>query len=511
MSDNRLILVKCITLLYRESMLTEKESNSADLVRTVLEGIKLPELSLSMNSERECLMGLKDTALYMCSSVIATVYEKEDLLQRLKVNCANDEKLYDAFAQGIERDMDEPSLKRTVLSIRKYINDTFRENELINLISKANNTLKFQRESVKDIRQYVVDLSSSLEPYLLEANRKDPAVVGSVDIGDTTGLSNVFQDIQNADNATSILRCGFQGINKMLQGGFRRGECWVTPALQHNYKTGFSLTIFKQMAIYNVPKMDNPAKKPLMLRISFEDSLKDNIQFLYQNFWQNENNGEMPDLKNVKASDMAAYVKEKMGVKGYHVKFMRVNPSAWTYKDIQNTIIEFEAQGYELHVLMIDYLAMIPTTGCEQGTAGADMRDMWRRMRNFCSARNILMISPHQLSTEAKMLIREGRTDFVKAVANKGYYDGTKRLDQEVDGELTMHLERLGLEAYLTFQRGKHRLPTIIPEADKYLVLKFTEKGCILDDLDKVDTSRTKVGGGFKGTVDEFPSHEFIE
>jgi hypothetical protein len=132
--DSKLILVKAVTLLYRESLLVEKESNSSDLVRTILEGIKLPELSLSINSERECLMGLKETALYMCSSPLTTVYDKEDLLQRLKVNCSNDDKLYDAFAQGIERDMDEPSIKRTILSIRKFINDSFRENEIINLI-----------------------------------------------------------------------------------------------------------------------------------------------------------------------------------------------------------------------------------------------------------------------------------------------------------------------------------------------------------------------------------------
>jgi hypothetical protein len=344
----------------------------------------------------------------------------------------------------------------------------------------------------------------------MSVNQKDPAIIASVDIGDEAGMSEVCNQIQEADNQTSILKTGYQGLNRMWQGGLRRGTATILGALQHNYKTGFSLTIFKQVAIYNDPVMDNPTKKPLLLRISFEDSLTDNIQFLYQNFYQNEH-GTLPNIKGVKPKDMAAYVKEKMGVTGYQVKFLRVNPSDWTYKDIQNKVIELEAEGYEIHLLMLDYLAMVPTTGCEQGTAGHDMRDMWRRMRNFCSARNIALFSPHQLSSDAKMLIREGRTDFVKAIANKGYYDGSKRLDQEVDLETYIGIERKDNKAYLTLQRGKHRTPTVIPESDKYFVLPFTEKGCILDDINGPDSTLKKVGGGGSGSSSDQPFYDFVE
>ena len=383
--DNKLLLVKCITLLYRESTLPEKESNSADLVRTVLEAIKLPEQALSMNNERDVLMSLKDTAIYMCGSAINTTYESEELLQRLKVNCGLEDAVYEAFTQGIEPEMTEATTKRNVLSIRKYINDSFRENELVELVSKAGNQLKFNRDKIPDVKEFVKNFMMTLEPYQMSVNQKDPAIVASVDIGDEAGMSEVCNQIQEADNQTSILKTGYQGLNRMWQGGLRRGTAVILGALQHNYKTGFSLTIFKQIAIYNDPVMDNPAKKPLLLRISFEDSLTDNIQFLYQNFYQNEH-GIMPNIKGVKPKDMAAYVKEKMSVTGYQVKFLRVNPSSWTYKDIQNKVLEYEAEGYEIHLLMLDYLAMIPTTGCEQGTMGHDMRDMWRRMRNFCSA-----------------------------------------------------------------------------------------------------------------------------
>lgn len=505
--DNRLLLVKAITLLYRESLLTNRDSNSADLIRTVLEKIKLPEIQLAIDHDKKILSSLKDTALYMCGNPPDTDYEAGELLQRLKVNCDYDERLYDSFVQGIDKEMNESSVKRTVLSIRKFIHDSFRENEIVNIVNTASHTLMFRRDSIKDIRDFVRELSASLEPYQIEANRKDPAVVARLDIGDTTSLNELFSKIQEGNDNTSILRTGWQGINRMLQGGFRRGETWTTAALQHNYKTGFTLSLFKQFAMYNRPIMTDPTKKPLLLRISTEDALSNNVETLYRNIYENEH-GRLPEGE-VDPKDVAEYVTGNLRKNGYQIKIERVDPSGWGYKDVQNRVLELEAEGYEIHVLMIDYLPMLQKTGLEQGPAGIEYRDLLRRMRNFCSARNILLITPWQLSTEAKMLIREGRTDFVKFIEGKGYYAGSKQIDQELDGELYLHIEKLGGRAWLTIQRGKHRLPAIIDDRDKYVVLPFTEKGCVLDDLGKEEITCRRVGGGPIGSPDEIPFFDF--
>lgn len=504
MSDNRLLLVKCITLLYRESMISGKTENSADLVRTVMESIKLPELSLSVNHEKEQLMALKATLLYMCNSPMETVYEKDELLQRLKVNCSSDDQLYQALARGIEVDLDEASVKRVVISIRKFISDSFKETELISIITKAANQLRFEREKIKDLKHYVQELAGKIEPYQIDSSKVDPAIVESVDVDNLDELSGVYDEIKNDEDRTGLLVTGWQGLNDALQGGFRRGEQWVIPALQHSYKTGFTLSLFKHFAVYNTPHMKDHTKKPLLLRISFEDNLLSNLRFLYENLYENEH-GTTPDISQLTSTEIAAYVKEKMQVNGYHVKFLRVNPSEWSLRDVQNTVLELEAAGYELHVCMLDYLPMLPTTGCEEGPAGHAMRDLYRRTRNFFSARKILLITPHQLSTEAKMLIRDGHTEFVKMVVGKGYYDGCKRVDQEVDGELYLHIEKVNGQAYLTVQRGKHRGVGIIPDLMKYFVLPFPEASSIRDDLGKKPIHTRKVGGGAIGSAEETP------
>jgi hypothetical protein len=99
----------------------------------------------------------------------------------------------------------------------------------------------------------------------------------------------------------------------MLNGGFRRGEFVCVPALQHKYKTGFSLSLFKQFAIYNKPHMLDSWQKPLILRISFEDDIELNIKFMYQSLMMEESYEKALDLK-VSTDVMSSYIKERLQV-----------------------------------------------------------------------------------------------------------------------------------------------------------------------------------------------------
>jgi len=193
---------------------------------------------------------------------------------------------------------------------------------------------------------------------------------------------------------------------------------------------------------------------------------------------------------------------------GYTIRMLRVNPTLWGYRDICNYILALEAEGYEVHLLMLDYLAMVPTVGCTEGPMGSDLRDMFRRMRNFCSPRKITLITPHQLSTEAKMLIREGRQNFVQELVGKGYYDKCRTIDNEVDIEIFIHIEKVNGKSYLTIQRGKHRLNGITPQEYLYFALEFMDTGSILDDVGKFDSTLKKPGAARKQGKEEMPFWE---
>lgn len=495
--NHKLLLVKSITLLYRENQIEENREKSSDLVRTIVSDIKVSEVNLGISQETDVLSNLKDTALRMCEDAIDTRYEQADILQQLKMDCQDDNLTYDALHDAIVAEMSDASLKRTCVNIRRQLHSHFKEEEAISIIKKAAQVLRFNRDKVKDFKAFLLEHIQTIEPFTMDATgSKDPAIVSDVDMADLSSVQNVFKEVKTMDDGTGIMKTGWQCINRMTRGGLRRGEEIAVGALQHNFKTGFSLSLFTHIALFNEPYMVDPKKKPLLLRISFEDDITLNMQFIYTYLKETETGIKVENLEEISDSEMSEYVMARLTATGYHVKLMRVNPSLWTYSHICNKILELEAEGYEVHLLMLDYLYLIPTTGCTQGALGHDVRDMFRRMRNFCNPRKITFFTPHQLSPAAKQLVRDGADrDFVKETVNRGYWSGASQLDQEIDLEIHIHIVKFNGFSWLTVQRGKHRIPGVTNTQDLFCVMRFQEIGTIPMDINGPDMSTTKVGG----------------
>ena len=520
--DSKLLLIKAATVLYRESLIPDKTENSADLVRTVLESVKVPEVIVGLNVDREVISGLKKTVLEMCESPLDQDYIKEDLLQTIKANCKTDDSLYEQFAQSVNTEMSDGSLKRSIINLRKTLHNHFREQELEKILNKAAWEFRHDRDKIKSVTTWVSELGMKLEPFEVSGNKKDPAIINSVSIADAEAVKNVFNSINERQKGTQVLKTGWQAVNEMLQGGFLPGEEWVIGALEHNWKTGFSLSLFKHFALYNEPWTTKPNKKPMLLRISFEDDINKNFQFLYKSLKENETGTvykdeftEGPDgeqIPVISPEEKTTYVQKALSVNGWHVQILEVNPSLWTYKDICNKVIEYEAEGFEVICCVVDYLVKIPTTGCDQGPAGVDIRNLYERMRNFFASRGTIFITPHQFSTEAKMLQREGTQDFVKRMVGGAYYAGSKQIVQVIDGELFIHIEKFNKESYLTVQLGKLRRIEQTADEHKYCALKFLKKGVILDDLGKANSAYRKLGGDPIGSGgEEIPYWDFNE
>jgi hypothetical protein len=492
--DNKTILLKCLTLLFRESEMSNHEDNSVDLVREVLEDVKINELNLGGQSDKNMLLGIKELVLELLEHP-NDLYDKTLLIQRLQLLTLEDERFFDVIKSGLEADLEPDKLKKTILTIRRVLNNHLREKRISDYLNNSSYKLKFKRDEIKDMNEFILNLTKELDTLQTGNDGTDTSIIGETSLSDPSSITKVLKEIKESNNGEGILKTGWQALNRMLQGGFRRGEFTMISALQHKYKSGFTLSLLCQLAMYNTPYMLDKSKKPALLRISFEDDLTGNYEFIYKYLKYNEN-GVLPDVKNDSPEYMQQYIYSKLSVNGYEVFMMRVNPVNWTYKHIINKILELESQGYEIHMAMVDYLSMVPTVGCNtNGPMGTDLRDMFRRIRNFCSAKKISFITPHQLSTEAKELVRNGNNSFVKFIAEKGYYSGSKQLDQEVDLELYIHIEKQDGDSFLTVQRGKHRDTGIISDDMKYFVLKFPKRSPIPDDLLKQDSSLRRVGG----------------
>lgn len=500
--DTRTILAKIITLIYKTRLINNLEND--DLIRTVLGTIKTdsPEFNFLGNNS---LKNFKE----MCLSQLDEKEHipKELIVQQASIILENDPKLIGVVKESIMPEHDDASNKRIVSSLIKTLNNYYKERLAIDILSKVTYDLKFNRNKIPNFSDYLKNTLTELEPLAnMVSSMKDPAIVNEVDFENTESVELVFEEVRNINNNTGVYQFGWQGLNIMTQGGVRRGEAVGWEALQHKYKTGSTLTAFMQIALHNKPivtKAEAEAnKKPLLLRVSFEDSLTNNLQFMYQ--YLKEIQGfhiTKTDFEQLSAQEMSAFVMKQLTATGFQIKMLRVDPSQWTYSSLMNKVIELEAQGYAVHVLMTDYLLMMPTTGCTQGALGADKRDMVRRVRNFCAARDIAFMTPFQLSTEANQLLRNGVPEhqFVNEIAEKNYTDGCKTIGQELDLEIYVHTFMHKRKKYLAFRRGKHRGRPDIPVEDKFCMYRFpTLTTPVLEDINGENASFAKLPKDFE-------------
>lgn len=496
--DPKLLLVKVITLLYRESQLENNNASSKDLARQVISAIRMPESTLDTDNNREALIGLRTTALWMSDNPATETYERSVLLQRIRVNVGQEDGLYAAFEAGMDELPSQDFVKKHILEHRVALTSFLRRGRAQEILKTAYTQSAFNAETV-DWNNFVKDVMQELEPLAQSADTKqDPSVLKSVDFDDEEAVSKLLESSQEELSPAGALRTGWQMFNRMLgsAGGFRRGESVVVGALQHNFKTGWTLSNFRHAAIYNKPFMKDETKIPLIIHISAENELNSNIMQLYVQLKENEDRSAPVDVQSVDIAAASLYVRERMQAMGYKIKMYRVDPSEFGYRQLFDLLLKLEAEGYEVHMLVLDYLNMLTKKGCQSGPAGFETRDLFRRTRNFTAPRGITFITPAQLSTEAKGMTRGGIEDFVKEIANKGYYDSCRTIDQEVDLEIYIHIEKVNGVSYLTVQRGKHRKVEITKNDYLYGVLEFAPVGGLLDDVDGADLSCKKPGGG---------------
>lgn len=493
--DSKLLLIKVITLLFLESVSNKKNNTSSrGIAKDALTYIKKPDAAVLTDFSRDSLGHLLEIVRWMIDTPANEVFDKNDILQRVRMATETEDYIYDALATNIQMDQTDEEAQGGIRAAREYINTFINRATIRSIVKDGYYEIEFRPENV-DWNHYVKDLIGKLEPFKNVTTTAAKNLVESVDISNVESLQTAFKTAVESISPEGIIKFGWQGFNRMFgeYGGARRGEMIVIGALQHSFKSGTSLEMLKTAALYNRPYMLDPSKKPLLLRLSFENSAMNDIIHLYRSLIEPEI-GMKIDQSSINPIEAAVYVNEKLSVNGYTVKIDHYDPSEFTIFDLIDVIEKYENEGYEIHMLNIDYLAMMSTKGCKQGATGQDIRDLFRRTRNVIEAKKILCITPHQLSTDAKKLTRQGVEDFVKEIANKGYWDSCTTIDHEVDMEIYQHKVEVNGVAYLTFQRGKHRKPGVTPYQDLYVVYQFNaERGFIDDDVLGPDMSRKRV------------------
>lgn len=488
------LLIKIISLLLIEEK-SSVDTDSSALIDEVLDTIPRADSSLDEDWGK---VVHNDLLLYAHTLVDAkkkgTFPDTTELLQQVRISCREETFLYDALKDGVEHltsGSSDDVIVDYIRSARHALEGHLNDEKIRSLVSEYGRAIAFGGDK-RPLREVAQEMGERLMPLVETSNTySDPAEMGSIDFNNRDSLQKAFEQAKVEFSDEGKFITGWKLLNKMLgsAGGIRRGQMVLISALAHNFKSGFMMCLFIQLIRFNKPYLRDPSKKPTFVFLSLENELAPNLVNMYAYLKENET-GEKVDEVNFDVAEATEYLANFFNETGYEVVMRRIDPSEWSYRRFIMFLEGLIADGHEIVALFVDYLNMVPKTGIPSGIAGNDIKLLFRYVRNFCSSRGISCFTPHQISSDAKTLLRQGTApeEFVKEVAGKGYYEHCRTLDTEPDLEIYLHLVKRFNKTYLTVARGKHRDVKGTPLEDCYFIMPF-EPICQLPlDYNKPDS-----------------------
>lgn len=488
------LLAKCVSLLYRESQL-EEESDSSKLVNDIISSLKINNRDISGTDST--LNDLKDLVMDMVSRENPIPYN--DLIQHLKIICGQDTTLFESIQDNIAFELTPQEVQRSVLSYRFELSKYLKNKKAQDILEKLTYDLKFNRDKVEDLDGYMSTKLTDAIDLVNYAGEEIPGVVVELDLNNIEEVAEQYELIKKESDGSRTIRMPWQAMNRMTRGGLRLGQLTIVGGLAHNNKTGVCLSMFISACMFNNPKdlLTNPKKKPMNVLISFEDDMQIVLSNIYTLLKGNFDNVVVTDddKKNLDKNEAAIYVRDKLQSTGYNVKLIRINPSEWSYIEIQNKILELESKGYEIHMCLIDYLNLANKNGLPNIRGDSDVQELFRRTKNFmCAGHNIALLTPHQLSGDALDLKRQGNKMLAQQVSDGSYYADCRGLYREPELEIAVDIVKDNGTKYQVFARGKHRGQNDTPEEHKVFILPFAPVGGLRYDINGSDTSLSRFG-----------------
>lgn len=501
--NSKLLLVKAITLLCLESQVPVlAQDPSYDLCEQITDKTKKREGSVSDFGE-DTVESLRSTLYW----VIKTGNHDNDLLmQRIKLTLANDISTYESIERGLVVKGEGAVLLDNIHEKAQKLKTTLRKDlahlNLIELMENATFKLRLGPEQVRDYDQILPMVQEKIE-----ANKScgEDSIEGHVvgyDLSKPEQVAKALKATKRALSLDGIIKFSLQGFNNLFgdHQGLRRGEFCLISALQHKWKSGILRRMFIDACMYNSPFLIDKLKKPAAVFISLENDAELDVLQIYKEIEENKEDGKIIDITSLSDSeiDEASYkVVEELCKNGVTPIIERFNPSYFTFDALKSFVEKIERSGYEVIFMSIDYLNKMSKRGCAQGgVSGDDIKDLFTKTFNYVAAKKIAFATAHQMSTEAKQMERNGVDMLVKEVKELGYYENCRSLDQIVDIEIYQHKIFHNGKYYITWQRGKHRKPTITPDEMMFCIYEFEKIGTFKPDIFGEAKFSRRLGGG---------------
>lgn len=174
--DNKLALTTAVTLVYRESMTGEDGGVSVELVRSLLDLVKVSDANIGTDPESNSVKNLKVTLSDMLNQSDISVYEASDLLTRIRINLKDDDKWYSAIEKSINAKLDEMAIHKSINVLRGKIKAMINREKVSKILREKAAQWSFKYTEIENPDKFIQELCSDLESTVSMAGNKDTAI-----------------------------------------------------------------------------------------------------------------------------------------------------------------------------------------------------------------------------------------------------------------------------------------------------------------------------------------------
>jgi len=469
------LLLVSIKLLYIEKRISDtsdKDIDSSNEVSLLLETMSRTDNGNGFMDPRsnDPLDDLIVLVSDMCNSKELGIKDKKEIKQILLITLG-DAAIADKLIDDLDFDEhDIESMVKEASSLRRTIMSEKVRIDAGKMLSRA----AFNLNKTRDISGFIDKLSAEIETMRPPTDLTE-LMSSEIDLGRSSDIEKIFEE-ERLQTKGALYSTGLSGLNVALDGGLRGGELSVLFSQQHQYKSGILRTKYVNIVRSNIPILINSELKPLSIYLSLEDNPRIIMRFFYQLLKSND--GIDTILAETTDEEASKYITEKLTELGWHVKILYINPDKLTYHSIPEMVEYYRSEGYEVKIMAIDYLSLIPKTGCTHtGVTGSDLRDLFRKIGNYTREEDILTMTVHQSGASVSALLKTGVTDkeLLKLIAKKNYYEGSTQISQEIDVGMLGHLVPTDNGTYYHMGVDKHRGFVLDPDK-QFFFYKFPNK-----------------------------------
>ena len=484
MFEEKLIVVKCITLLYCEYIRNSKKHlDSKHLVLNLVKGIKPVKDEDSL--DRNILESLKSTLLEIVEDHNYDLLNPVALTQRLLVCASADSQLLDIYKLPNELDtLSKEELNEVIKSIKGELYSINNERHVRRLINETYKKFNYGDPNLKGV--YLDELKEGLaDHFTVGAGDLTRFIISAININDVDEVEKLLSKAVDAASGKTGFTTGYKELNAAFgeSGKLRLGWFGVILGLTHEYKSGLLHDLFTHLCLYNTPTVREGRGKPTLFLISAENTAEYDIERMYRVLKEPELK-ERVKISSIDKKEASEYIKERLTKTGFEVIMMRIDGVICTYQDFSDIMQDYINQGYDPQAVCLDYASLMNKSGLTSSSmTGEDTRILFHRLRLWANINECLFLTPHQLSQEA-MREKAKSLDlntWLSTIVGKNLIDGSKRIINEVDFEIYVNRVKYYGKSYLNVAVGKLRLQDKPDDKLMNFYLPFSPYGFILD------------------------------